>query len=289
MFAACLAATMARAGAAMADDAPAAPPAPDKSHYTLFDPTPADQERGFCTDRPTKSTGTCTVDAGHLQIETDLVNFTDDRWGLATTQTWLYTNPTLKLGVTNTLDLELNIAPWETITSRDHVSGARTTVSGVGDLYLKAKLNLLGDDGGDVSVALQPYVKAPTARAGIGNGQVEGGLIVPVVIALPAGWSLNIAPEADALANAAGEGDHVNIAGLLCFSHPVSKTLTASVEVWSDYNFDPQGAIRQYSFDLGLAWVPASHPNVQLDGGINFGLDAATPAEQVYVGVSKRF
>jgi hypothetical protein len=273
------------AGGAWADDAAA--PAPDKSGYTLFNPTPAAAERAFCTDRPTKSTGTCTVDAGHLQYETDLVNYTYDREGGVTTQTWLYTNPTLKLGVTNTLDLEVNMAPWETISTQSH--GVKHSLSGIGDLYFKAKLNILGDDSGNVSVALAPYVKAPTARAGIGNGAVEGGLIVPVVIGLPDGWSLNIDPEIDALANEAGSGSHVNIAGLLSFSHPVSKTVTASLEVWTDQNFDPAGTVHQYSFDVGLAWVPASHPNIQLDGGVNLGLNSQTPAAQAYLGLSQRF
>lgn len=286
MGAAILAVALAFANVAAADDAAPAPAA-DKSGYTVFNPTPAADERGFCTDRPTKSTGACTVDAGHLQYESDLFNDTYDRSGGVTTQAWLYTNPTLKLGLTNTLDVEVNVAPWETITTNDH--GAKTSVSGVGDLYFKAKLSLIGDDGGDVAIALAPYIKAPTARPGIGNGAVEGGLIVPLVFNLPQGWQLTVDPEADVLANQAGGGAHVNLAGLLCVSHPLSKTLTASAEVWTDANFDPAGVVHQYSADLGLAWVPASHPNIQLDGGVNLGLNSATPAAQVYVGLSQRF
>ncbi len=263
--------------------------APDKSGYWLFNPTPPDRERAFCTDRPTKSTGACTVDAGHFQFESDIVNFTDDHSNGATTRTWLFTNPTLKLGLTNSLDVELNMVPAETVATRDHATGVRTTVSGVGDLYARVKWNLVGDDSGDFAFALAPYVKAPTARAGIGDGAVEGGLIAPLVFNLPASWSLSVDPEADVLADASGGGRHANLSGLVSFSRPISKTLTASVELWGDVNFDPKGEVRQYSFDLGLAWIPASHPNVQLDGGVNLGLNAATPAAQAYVGLSQRF
>jgi hypothetical protein len=49
-------------------------PAPDKAGYTLFDPTPDDQMRAFCTDRPPKANAACTVDAGHFQYESDIVN-----------------------------------------------------------------------------------------------------------------------------------------------------------------------------------------------------------------------
>jgi hypothetical protein len=40
--------------------------AQDKSGYTLFNPTPDDQLRAFCTDRPPTATLPCTVDAGHF-------------------------------------------------------------------------------------------------------------------------------------------------------------------------------------------------------------------------------
>jgi hypothetical protein len=229
------------------------------------------------------------VDAGHFQVESDVFNLTWDTSGGADTTTVLYTNPTFKLGLTNTIDAEVNIAPWETITSKDRVTGKTTRASGVGDLFLRLKANLIGDDGGNVAVALAPYVKIPTAPNGVGNGAVEGGLIVPVQITLPANWSLTIDPEADVFKNANNNGDHANLSGLLSFSRPISKTLTASIEVWSDVNFDPTGTVTQASFDLGLAWIPAAYPNFQLDGGVNLGLNNQTPAAQAYVGVSQRF
>jgi hypothetical protein len=275
-------------GLARADDAPAAP-APDKSGYTLFNPTPDSAERSFCTDRPTKSTGTCTVDAGHFQIESDLFNFTRDRSGGQDTDTYVFTNPTVKLGVTNTVDVELNLIPFERIEVTDRATGARGHMYGVGDLFARVKINLVGDDGGNFALALEPYIKAPTATGGVGNGAVEEGLIIPMQINLPLDWSLTIDPEVDGLKNAADNGRHANISGLLSFSHALGKTVTLSVEVWSDVNFDPLVTTRQYSFDLGAAWIPASQPNFQLDGGVNIGLNNVTPGVQAYLGVSRRF
>jgi hypothetical protein len=274
--------------AAWADDAPTAP-APDKSGYTLFNPTPDSAERSFCTDRPTKSTGTCTVDAGHFQIESDVFNATFDRSGGQDTETYLFTNPTVKLGVANTVDVELNLVPYEEIHVKDRASGVRTHMEGVGDLFARVKINLIGDDGGDFALALAPFIKAPTASGGVGNGAVEEGLVIPMQVNLPLNWSLTIDPEIDGLKNAADNGRHVNISGLLSFSHPWGKAVTLSVEVWSDVNFDPLVTTRQYSFDLGAAWIPQSHPNFQLDGGVNIGLNNVTPGVQAYVGVSQRF
>ena len=275
---------------ALADSTSAAtPPAPDKSAYTVFNPTPDAALRSLCTDRPTKSTGACTVDAGHWQIEADVANVTIDHSGGLDTTTTLGPNPTIKLGLTNTIDVELNFAPYVEVTTKDRSTGVTTHASGVSDLYAKLKINLIGDDGGDLAVAIEPYVKAPTAPASIGNRAVEAGIVAPITINLPASWSLTVDPEVDLLKNAGDNGRHLNASGLLSFSHPASKTLTYSVELWSDVNDDPQKTVTQVSADVGLAWIPASLPNMQLDGGVNVGLNSVTPAAQVYIGISRRF
>ena len=273
------------AGIAQADDGAA--PTPDRSGFTLFNPAPDSALRSLCTDRPTKSTGPCTVDAGHIQVESDIFNATFQRTGGVTTDTYLFTNPTVKLGLLNTLDAEVNIAPVETV--RTHGGGADGALTGIGDLFARLKWNLIGEDGGDVSIALAPYVKLPTARHGIGDGAVEEGLILPVQVTLPAGWSLTVDPEVDALKDQTGNGRHLNYSGLVSFSHAVSKTLTGSAEIWTDVNQDPSGTVRQYSVDLGLSWIPQKAPNLQFDGGVNIGLNDATPGAQVYLGVSRRF
>src|SRR5438105_967812 len=51
----------------------------DKSGYTLWNPTPASLMRELSADRPDKTDSAYTVDAGHYQLEIDLVNWTLDR------------------------------------------------------------------------------------------------------------------------------------------------------------------------------------------------------------------
>lgn len=273
---------------AWGDTTPVAPPT-DKSIYNIFNPTPTTLERAFCTDRPTKSTGSCTVDAGHFQLESDVFNATIDRSGGQNTNTFLFTNPTLKVGVTNTADLEVNLTPYEQVDVRDRLSGAQSHAQGVGDLYIRGKLNLIGDDGGDFALALSPFIKLPTAARGLGDGAVEEGVVIPMAFNLPQNWALTVDPEIDSLKNAADNGRHLNLSGLISFSRPLSPSVTLSLELWSDVNIDPQGTVRQYSFDLAAAWVVPSRPNLQLDCGVNFGLNSVTPAAQLYTGVSQRF
>jgi hypothetical protein len=274
-------------GAVRADDATSAPP-PDKSRYTLLNPTPADQLRSLCADRPTKSNAPCTVDAGHWQLESDVYNYSWQRVSGVTTFAEFFTNPTLKLGITNTLDFEVNIAPYERVTTRDRASGV--VAGGIGDLFLKAKLNLQGDDGGSVSVALFPYLKVPTAPRSIGNGAVEGGLLAPIQVNLTDKLALSVVPEADVLADrAGGPGRHLNMANVLTLNYQTSKTVTLGAEIWGDADFDPAGTATQASFDVAAAWIPTKAPDIQLDGGVNFGLNKATPGVQVYAGITKRW
>lgn len=244
--------------------------------------------RDLCTDRPTKSTAPCTVDAGRFQLESDLFDAVFDRSGGVDTNTNLFTNPTLKYGVTRALDVEVGLAPVVEVTTKDRRTGARTNAVGVGDLYLRAKLNLLGDDGGMIGVALSPYVKLPTARSSIGNGAVEAGLIAPISINLPAKFALSLDPEVDVLKDQSGGGRHANLVNLVGLSHPAGP-LTVAAEAWSDVSFDPAGTVTQYSADFGVSWIPAKQPNLQFDGGVNLGLNRVTPGVQAYVGVSRRF
>lgn len=276
-------------GAALAQTSPGdAANAQDKSGYTLFEPTPADQMRSFCTDRPTKSNLPCTVDAGHVQYEADLFNWTYAHTGGIATNTFLYTNPTFKLGLTNRIDVELNAAPQETVETKSAVG--RHSVTGPGDLFLRAKFNLAGPEGSDFQATLLPYVKIPTAPPGIGDRAVEEGLIVPVSFGLPQDWTLLFDPEIDVLRNAANTGRHTNFQTLANLSHAISGSVTGYVELWGDYNDDPAGAVKQASLDLALSWVVWDKlPNLQFDIGTNIGLTAATPRLQAYVGVSQRF
>jgi hypothetical protein len=259
---------------------------PDKTQYWLLNPTPPDEMRSFNTDRPTKANIPYTVDAGHFQYESDLVSFTHQVVGSARINTILVPNPTFKVGVTNNVDLEVNV-PFAGIHTFGSTSAPSSSLWGIGDTLARAKINLWGNDGGDSAAALIPFVKAPSAPIGIGNGAVEEGLIAPLALSLPNSFTLLLVPEVDALKNSADNGRHGNFILDVNLSREVVKNVTAYVELWSDYNDDPLQKKTQMSFDAAVSWIVI--PNVQLDAGANFGLTSATPALQVYAGLSQRF
>src|SRR2546421_5325321 len=51
----------------------------DKSQFNLFNPVPRELLRDLQTDRPDQTEGPYTIDAGHVQAELDLLNYSYDR------------------------------------------------------------------------------------------------------------------------------------------------------------------------------------------------------------------
>jgi hypothetical protein len=238
----------------------------------------------ICADRPTKSNGPCTVDQGHWQIEADLVNAAFMHAGGVTTDTWMIANPTLKYGLTRNIDIEANIDPLEIVRTRD-ASGAVDTLREAGDLFLRVKWEFLNHP--NVQAALIPYVKEPTARIGIGNGAWEGGVIAPVNIKLSSALSLALQPEVDDLADASGNGHHGAASADVNLGLSLPHNVTVFAEAWGQWSFDPAGTQRQCSADIAAALGLGR--DSQLDAGINFGLNSATPGVAPYIGFSHRF
>lgn len=239
----------------------------------------------ICTDRPSKANATCTVPAGAWQVESDLANFTRNTVGGVRRETTYVVNPYVKYGLTDALDLQVNWAPYIRARTKDLGTGAKTSDSGSGDVYVRLKAKVWSGDKG--SAAIIPFVKAPTASHGFGNDSWEGGVAVPVSVSLPDSVTLTFGPELDILADGDGSGRHAALINLVNVARPLTDRLTLAGELWSSLNFDPDGTVRQYSADVALAYLVT--PVVQLDAGANFGLNRNTPDTQVYVGVSTRF
>ncbi len=265
-----------------ADDA-----VPDKSGYSLFNPTPDSALRSLTTDRPTKSNSPITVDAGRFQIESDFANFTFDNTAGVKTRTFQALDPVLKLGVTNWADVELQFNGLQSVAIGDGVSPT-TRARGFGDILLRTKINVVGNDSGDLAVAAIPYIKLPSQRAVISNGAVEGGLIIPIQYKLPSDFVLLLGPEFDVFKNALNSGRHANFSNLINLSHPVPgiKDLTFAAEFFASVSAE-RASPDIYTADFALSYLV--NPQLQLDLGTNVGLNKEAPDVQVYTGISYRF
>ncbi len=164
---------------------------PDRSQYDLFTSTPREKMRELNTDRPEKTESAYAVDAGHFQIESDLVTFSHDcdtiGGGDTRVDAWSVASLNLKAGLLNWMDVQWVIESFSHVRTVDRVPNTRSTQRGFGDLTTRLKMNVWGNDGGHTAFAIMPYVKAPTSQVQLGNGAWEGGFILPLAVELPAG------------------------------------------------------------------------------------------------------
>jgi hypothetical protein len=273
---------------ASADDTNPSTVAPDKSGYTLFNPTPDDEMRKFTPDRPAKGYSVRTVDAGHLEIETDFVNATYSNYQGTITRSIQALDPNFKLGLTDWMDVEVQFNGLQYSRLFD-IGAGRTSFdgSGFGDVFLRSKINLFGNDAGPAGFALIPYVKLPSSAPLISNGAVEGGLIAPLALR-PDDFIITLMTEVDVLKTATGNGRYTNFVNLIGVSHPVPGLdgVNAMVELYSSAGTDPLTP-PVYTFDLGSNFKIDTHTIV--DVGLNLGLNKAAPKAQVYSGISFRF
>jgi Putative MetA-pathway of phenol degradation len=278
---------MAASTSADADDiAPDNSTPPDKSGYSLLDPTPDDEMRKFTPDRPTKGFSVRTIDAGHFELETDLFNYTYSRYLGVTTRSFEALDPNLKVGLTNWADFEIQFNGLQSFDSTTGTGGAHG--AGFGDVTLRTKVNLFGNDNGPAGFALIPYVKLPSSAPVISNGAVEGGLIAPLALRLPQDYLVTLMTEVDDLKDAKDSGRFANFVNLVGVSHPLPGIEGANgmVELFSSAGTDP-ATPPIYTFDLGLNFRLDQHTII--DVGLNLGLNKAAPKAQIYTGISARF
>jgi hypothetical protein len=248
-------------------------------------PTGAADEQPICAQRPGKSTPTCTVPAGHLQLETAFADWSLQK-ATGERDTSLAIGETVfRYGLTDHSDIQLDLTPWQRSISRG--PGLRDSASGFGDVAILYKHRITRNPSA-VQLALLPYVKVPTAKHSLGNGKWEAGLLVPIGYSIPnSSLGLNLTPEIDWVANANGSGHHPAMVQVVSLGWQVSDKLSLSGDIWGEWDWDPMGTGKQASADGSIAYLLNS--DLQLDAGANFGLNRRTPDVELYAGASVRF
>ncbi len=260
------------------------------SDYSLFNPVPADRLRPLNTDRPDLTESPFTVDAGHFQIETDLANYTHDRdksgGADISTDAWSFAAMNLKAGLTPDTDVQIVIGTYNRVKTKDRVTGAVTRLEGFGDVTVRVKHNVWGNDGGTTAFGIMPFVKFPTSQDDVGNPSVEGGVILPLAVSLSGGWDLGAMTEVDCSRNDRGSGSHAVFVNTITAGHAIVGELAGYVEFYSEISAEP-GTDWIGLADFGLTYGIGE--NTQFDAGVNIGVTDAAPDWNPFVGVSRRF
>lgn len=262
---------------------------PDKSRYHLFNPTPREQMRELSTDRPDQTESPYSVDAGHFQIEMDLVNGTRDRdqsnGGNVRSQAWGFGSMNLKAGLLNNVDIQLVLDGYVDVRVKDRGANQVTEDSGFGDVQTRLKINLWGNDGGKTAFAIMPFVKWPLPQSSLRNGKTEGGIILPLGVELPAGWGMGLMAEVDFVRDGSGRFD-TEYFNTITFSHEIVGNLGGYLEFAALFT-PASDAQWQGQVDVGLTY--GLDENTQLDFGCNFGVTRTAPDYNPFVGLTLRF
>ncbi|MDO9381814.1 MAG: transporter [Hyphomicrobiaceae bacterium] len=266
--------------AAFAGDAGA-----DKSQYTLFNPAPGSAMREMSTDRPDKTESPYTVDAGHIQIETDLVAYTRDTEDGVTTETLDVVPFNFKVGLTNSSDVQFVYGSFSRVRV-EGPGGFKDNESGAGDLVIRYKQNFWGNDGGKTAFGIMPFVKIPTSTFDDANDDVEGGVILPLAIDLGNGMGLGLMTEVDILRDGARRGYEPTFINSATLSFELTKKLGLYTEVYTERSAE-DGAETVVTLDAGLTY--AMTDNLQLDTGVNVGVTDAADDLNIFAGLSRRF
>jgi len=253
-----------------------------QKRYSLINPVPRAQMREMETDRPDVTESPYTVDAGHFQLETDLIRNVREKSDSQETHTLFINQMNLKIGITHSTAIQIGFQTYGRQSEKELDSGFETISDGHGDLTLRIKQNFIGNDGGDFSLAVLPYVKFPTSKYEE-NSHFEGGLIVPMQYKLPGEWNLGFQVEVDRLRDQDKPAMHTEFLQTLTISHSIIKGLDGIAETYYTYDFKKH----QFSNYFNAAIQMEVARDFKLDAGLNIGIQH-TAAKHYFIGASYR-
>lgn len=255
-------------------------PDTSKRVYHIFKPTPKNLMRGMETDRPDITESAYSVDAGHFQIETDLFKSVNNKTdGINITQ-YFYNLANLKIGLSNSSDLQLVVGNYVTEKIVD-LNNNISRKAGFGQLTLRFKQNIWGNDSGKSALAVMPYVTFPNGKFAESNS-IEGGIIFPFALELNEVWGMGAQAQLDFLKTETGY--EPQILNSITFARDFGQRWNAFIE--SYYTYQTQVKLFNFSVNGGVSY--SISPNLKLDAGFNYGISKNT--DKVYfTGFSFRY
>jgi Putative MetA-pathway of phenol degradation len=270
------------------------PPAPDKSQYTLFNPTPDNLLREMSTDRPDKTDEATTIDAGHLQIETGVIDYEydrdksngdndlDEQFGVGEVE--------FRLGALNYLEFDVEIDSYEFLRQTDYNEGTSFRQQGFGDVTVGEKLNFWGNENTDVygetAFGLDAELKCPTADRFIGNEYPEAFFGFPFEMNLPAGFECGAETIIGWQRNSTNTDYTTGWQNMIELDHDIIGKFNVFAEFWSEATMEG-GQQTQMTADFGFTFPVAR--NIILDAGVDIGLNHASESLEATSGFTVRF
>lgn len=241
-------------------------------------------QRPLSTDRPDATESPYTVEKGRWQVETEVARWSRDSENGNTVEGLVIGSSNFKFGLTNNADLQVIVEPYVRVETR--TGTANQAIEGFGDTLVRLKFNLHGNDGGTSAYGIMPFVKIPTAADSLGNGDIEGGVIVPFAMDLPGGWGLGLMGEIDILRNDADTEFEVGTLVTATVAGEIAPRLGVFFEIANEAT-STRTSTWATSFNAGVTY--AASENLQLDAGTNIGLTGEAEDAVLFLGISARW
>ncbi|AMJ67162.1 transporter [Hymenobacter sp. PAMC 26628] len=255
----------------------------DKSHYTIFKPTPRKFMRPMVPDRPGITESPYSVDAGHFQYETDALRLLTRREGSTYGHDWYVNHALAKIGLTDRTDFQVGIDSYTDTRNYDNSDpGQSQLYHGFGDVRLRIKHTIAGDDNSRWALGLIGYVTLPTGGPR-GDGAVEYGAVLPAVFQITKPWSIGGQVAGSVYWDRDTQSRYLQLTPTLTTDYQFSKVVQAFVELVGYWD------VRQRSWGSSINVGPQLdiNDNVQLDFGAHLPVTHGVDREY-FLGVSFR-
>ena len=230
----------------------------------------------FTTGRPGNTESPIAVPQGFLQLESELVSYAHDESQHVTTDSWNVASTALRYGVSHGVDVEVIFDSYARVV---HAGGVQ---QGVGDVTLRARKTLLGQDGG-TAFAIIGYLTLPSSQDQLGVDNFEGGMTATASFALSSDVSATVTFGAAAVSGDP-RGPRADIYGGVNLGYALNDRLGAYVEAFADHT---QGEASVAVMQIGTTYLLT--PTTQLDAGGELGLSSSADDYRVFLGWSHRF
>ena len=237
--------------------------------------------REMSTDRPDTTESAYTVPAGLFQVEMSVLDFSRESSSGVKEEAWILGQVNFKVGLDQQTDLQMIFDTYTSARTRSGPTVERE--DGFGDVALRLKRNIWGNDGGKTALAIMPYVSIPTGTA-LSRGVWEGGLILPLAVEISPRVGLGLMAEADIVQDDARGSYDIEWLTSATLGFGLSDRLGAFVEV---VGIASDQRDFQALFDAGVTF--ALTDTFILDAGVRLGMNRHAPDLGLFTGLSFRF
>ena len=255
----------------------------NKRQFSLLHPTPRRYMRPMVPDRPGITESPYSVDAGHVQYETDALRLLTRREGTTHGHDWYVNHALAKVGLTDRTDLQIGVDSYTDTRNYDDADASQTQeYHGLGDVNIRVKQTLFGDDDSRWALGLIGYVTLPTGGPR-GDGAVEFGAVLPVVYQLTKPWSIGGQMATQVYWDRETQSRYLQLTPTFTTDYQFTKLVQAFVELVG-YK-DVRQSLWRSSINTGVQLDVSD--NVQLDLGTHQPITRSTDREYFF-GLSFR-